>query len=180
MAVGFLFKSINIHLLRKYYQKYRPKVLTTCNCARKRDFTDRKFCVPPAGLAINIKTPFLVDIKMLKRCFARQRTKIETYFLKEIASTADIIYRLGLDASPDAQNTHQNQQPNKTSPERESVAEEKNSKCHFKLNKVGLQQTIGGSTFQSKGLFTEGSQQPAPPPTPVPPFLPQLAGNTKH
>lgn len=39
---------------------------------------------------------------------------------------------------------------------------------------------MGGSKFQSKGLFTEGSQQPAPPPTPVPPFLPQLAGNAEH
>lgn len=91
-----------------------------------------------------------------------------------------ISYILWLDKALDAQNMHQNQWPNKTSPGRESMLEEKNLKCHFKLHKVGLQQTIGGSKFQSKGLFTEGSQQPAPPPTPVPPFLPQPARNAEQ
>jgi len=58
------------------------------------------------------------------------------------------------------------------------MAEEKNLKCHFKLSKAGLQQTIGGSKFQSKGLFTEGSQQPAPPPSS--PSLPPPASRERR
>lgn len=44
---------------------------------------------------------------------------------------------LWLGDAMETQNMHQNQQSNKTSPERESMVEEKNLKCHFKLNKVG-------------------------------------------